>query len=92
MVIVVIYAQILFNKLTGPHPQCFGQAFNVILIKNGAGGLATIGTIQTIDFLKYFFVLLVERIIYFACIFLPEFLKKFVVLRGSVGSELPKAV
>ena len=55
--------QVLVNQCAGLHPQVLSQAFNVYVAKDGAGGLAAIGALQTIDLLKDLIVGLMKQLV-----------------------------
>ena len=49
MVAIFVYLQIGLDKSLRLHPEVFGDPFDVLVCKKRAGGLAAIGTLQTID-------------------------------------------
>ena len=78
---ILVDSQVFFLEIPWPHPECLRKSFNVILIEDGAGGLATVGALEAISFSEDFIVQTMESIIDFTGIHFFEAGKKFPILR-----------
>ena len=76
---VIIHPQIFFNKISRSHTQRSCNPLNVILIKNRAGRLATIGALETIGLLKYGMVNHMKHLIHLSGILLLQPREEFLV-------------
>jgi hypothetical protein len=90
VILVLIYPKVLFDEIPWFHAQRLRHPFDVILVENGTGCFATIGTLQAIDFVKYFPMELMKPVIYLPGIFPFQALEKFPVLQFFILRQCHK--
>ncbi len=84
IILILVDTQILFYKVTRPHTQAFGNAFYICLVKNRAGCLATVGTLQAIRFCKHLVVQAVKRIVEPPRVLPFQTGQELLILRGTL--------
>jgi hypothetical protein len=72
IVVVFIDAQVFFDEIGRPHPECPGQPLNVILVEYRTCGLTAIGTQEAGGFPENFLMELVERLVHSPGVSFPQ--------------------
>ena len=82
IILVLVDPQVLLDKISGTHAQGFGNALDIVLVKDGTGSLAAVRALEAVCLLKNLLVSRMEKIIHFTGVFFLHSLQEFPVLDG----------